>query len=58
MNDVERVRDRVANAIRINYDEADAILNGKKVIQRVYFGGKYLNVEISILDPNIQSQIV
>lgn len=59
MNEINRILDSVANGARLNIDEAEAIQNGKKVIQRIYLDGtKYLVIEISIFDTSVRSQIV
>lgn len=54
----ERLEDVVAWGNRLNPNEAQALLNGGKVIKTLYVdGGQYLRIELSILDTRVQSQI-
>lgn len=49
MTEYERLKDVVANCIRISNDEADALLAGKTIRARLYIdGNKYLNVELQV----------
>ena len=47
MSEYERLKNIVANCIRISDDEADALLAGKTIQTRPYVDGdKYLNIEL------------
>lgn len=49
MKEYERLKDVVANGIRISDDEADALLAGKTIQARLYVdGNKRLNVELRV----------
>lgn len=59
MSEEERLEDLVAWGNRLNPNEAEAILNGKKVIKTLYLdGSQYLRIELSLLDTRIKSQII
>ena len=54
----ERLEDVVAWGNRLNPNEAQALLNGGKVIKTLYIdGGQYLRIKLSILDISVSSQI-
>lgn len=49
MKEYERLKDVVANGIRISDDEADALLAGKTIQTCLYIDGdKRLNVELRV----------
>lgn len=59
MSDERKLEDLVAWGNRLNPNEAEAILNGKKVIKTLYLdGSQYLRIELSLLDTRIESQII